>query len=413
MRRRTRIVVFLTTLLVLTGGELFNWQPRVNAQLPQFFGATRFPALDVDGRDNIFLTMSVATASDRPHSQIFFTQSRDGGHTWDNLPQTRNLTNSPGEAYGPSIAVTKGSTPRAYITYHDNTPGPTQAFLLHSKKKAKFKKPQNITPHDGGAFSPRVALDSVEGVNIVWGDTLEDHRRVIFVRSTDQGSTFTEAADISRSTDDAWAPEIAVDPQDAISVAWEDKATGVNQIMFCRSTDGGATFSQPKQISKGQGPASEAHLTSDSAGRLGLVWVDESGGSAQAFYSQSVDHGQTFSDPVDLSKFPGGDIHKPYITTFQDAIYVSFEDQAAGDMQVYVVVSTDAGHSFAKATQVSNADNSKGRAHSAAMVVDSRGVLHIAWIDASIVGRDEGLLFYSNSTNGHKFAPQQMILAAI
>jgi hypothetical protein len=413
MRRRTRFIVLLTTLLVLAVGGLFNWQPRVNAQLPMFFGATRFPALDVDGRDNIFLAMSVATASDRPHSQIFFTQSRDGGRTWDNLPQTRNLTNSPGEAFGPSIAVTKGSTPRAYITYHDNTPGPTQSFLIRSKKKAKFKKPVNITPHNGGAFLPRVALDSGEGVNIVWGDTLQAHQRVMFVRSTDQGGTFTEAKDISRSTADAFAPEITVDPQDAINVAWEDAATGVKQIMFRRSTDGGVTFSEPKQISKGQGPATEAHIASDSAGRLGIVWVDASGGSAQAFYSQSLDHGQTFSDPVDLSNLPGGDIHKPFITTFHDTIYVSFEDQAAGDMQVFVVVSTDAGLSFGKATQVSNADNSKGRGHSAAMVVDSTGVLHIVWIDSSIVGRDEGLLFYSNSTNGHKFSPQQMILAAI
>src|SRR5262245_39992213 len=218
MKRRTSFIALLTTLLVVVGGELFNWQPRVSAQFPMFFGATRFPALDVDGKDNIFLTMSVATASDRPHSQIFFTQSRDGGKTWDNLPQTRNLTNSPGEAFGPSIAVTKGATPRAYVTYHDNTPGPTQAFLIHSKKKAKFKKPQNITPHAGGAFAPRVALDSGEGVNIVWGDTHEFHWRVIFVRSTDQGGTFTDAMDISRSTADAFAPEITVDPQDAINV---------------------------------------------------------------------------------------------------------------------------------------------------------------------------------------------------
>ena len=47
------------------------------------------------------------------------------------------------------------------------------------------------------------------------------------------------------------------------------------------------------------------------------------------------------------------------------------------------------------------------------MVVDSRGVLHIVWIDASIVGNDEGLLFYSNSRNGHQFSEERMILAVI
>jgi hypothetical protein len=47
------------------------------------------------------------------------------------------------------------------------------------------------------------------------------------------------------------------------------------------------------------------------------------------------------------------------------------------------------------------------------MVVDSRGTLHIVWIDASVVGNDEGLLFYSNSTDGRQFSIQKMILAII
>src|SRR5216684_5416998 len=76
----------------------------------QFFGAQRFPAIDVDSNDNLYLMMSTATApasEHRPHSQIFFTMSRDSGVNWDNLPETRNLTNSPGEAFGPSLAVNK------------------------------------------------------------------------------------------------------------------------------------------------------------------------------------------------------------------------------------------------------------------------------------------------------------------
>jgi hypothetical protein len=47
------------------------------------------------------------------------------------------------------------------------------------------------------------------------------------------------------------------------------------------------------------------------------------------------------------------------------------------------------------------------------MVVDSRGTLHIVWIDSSVVGNDEGLLFYSNSPDGHRFSAQKLILAII
>ena len=416
MNRRTAIVFLIATVFALTAVSFSPWPRRAEAQFPTSFGATRFPAIDVDKDDNIFLMMSVATApasERRPHSQIFFTQSHDGGTNWDNLPETRNLTKSKGEAFGPSLAITKRGTTRAYVTYHDNSTGPYQVYLIKSKKKAKFKKPVNITTHDGGAFSPRIALDSNEAVNITWGDTLGGGRRVMFARSTDQGETFAEPVNISRSPGDAFEPEIAVDQNGAINIAWEDTAPGANSIMFSRSTDEGKTFSTPLQVSKGTAVASEAHIASDSAGRLSVVWVQGNEDEKQAYYARSTDGGQTFSDPITLSNTEGASISKPVVTTFQNTVYVAYQNEVRRDMQVYLVKSEDAGASFSNPVQVSNADNNKGRAHSAAMVVDSKGVLHIVWIDASIVGDDEGLLFYSNTSNGRRFSRQQMILAAI
>jgi hypothetical protein len=47
------------------------------------------------------------------------------------------------------------------------------------------------------------------------------------------------------------------------------------------------------------------------------------------------------------------------------------------------------------------------------MVFDSRGVLHLLWIDSSVLGNDEGLLFYSTTTNGTTFTSANLILAYI
>ena len=387
-----------------------------------FFGAQRFPAIDVDAKDNLYLVMSVATAAaseHRPHSQIFFTLSRDLGVTWDNLPQTRNISKSPGEAFGPSLAVNRNGKLRLYVSYHDNSNGTTQAYIISSKKKTKFRAPRNLTLHNGGAFSPRVALDSSETVNIVWGDTEEGPAKVLFVRSTDLGLSFNEPLDVSRSSGAAFEPEIAIDSSDAINVAWQDTAPGTSVIMFSRSTDGGVTFSEPKQVSTGTGSATEAAIATDTAGRISVAWVDDSTGNAQAYYARSTNGGTSFSDPLNLSAFPNGDIHKPTVVAFQDTVYVAFQngdlfgEESIKNRQVFLAKSVDAGVSFEAAEQVSNAINSKGRAHSPAMVVDSRGTLHMVWIDASVVGNDEGLLFYSNSPDGRRFSPQRMILAVI
>lgn len=388
----------------------------------QFFGAQRFPAVDVDSNDNIYLMMCAATApasEHRPHSQIFFAQSRDGGSNWDNLPLTRKLTNSPGEAFGPSLAVFKNGQTRAYVTYHDNSNGTTQAYLISSKKKAKFRKAANITPHDFGAISPRLAVDSGEGVNIVWSDLENSAGKIVFIRSTDQGFAFTPRLEISRSSGIAFEPEIAVDPSDGIHVVWQDSGSGTNAIMFSSSTDHGQTFSEPRKISGSTGPATEAAIASDSLGRLSVAWVGESSGRAELFYSRSTDRGLTFSEPANLSKFSEGDVHKPTIATFQNTVYVAFQngglfgEDTVRNRQVFLARSRDGGASFEEAEQVSRANSNNGRAHSPAMVVDSRGMLHIFWIDSSIVGNDEGLLFYSKTANGQSFSSQFAILAVL
>jgi hypothetical protein len=206
-KRSATVFLFAAALMfAVAGGSSLSGGAR--AQIG-FFGAQRFPAIDVDANDNLYLMMSVATApasERRPHSQIFFAMSRDSGINWDNSPQTRNLSNSPGEAFGPSVAVNRNGKVRVYVTYHDNSNGVTQAYLISSKKRTKFRAPLNLTPHNGGAFAPRVALDSGETVNIVWGDTKDGRGKVLFVRSTDLGLTFNDPLDVSRSSGVAFDP---------------------------------------------------------------------------------------------------------------------------------------------------------------------------------------------------------------
>lgn len=208
MNKRIAIVLLMFAALILSVGGPPRALETARAQ-GVFFGAQRFSTINVDANDNLYLMMSVATAAageGRPHSQIFFTMSRDFGVTWDNMPHTRNLSKSPGEAFGPSLAVNRTGKARLYVTYHDNSNGTNQAYLISSKKKTKFRAPLNITPHDQAAFAPRVALDSNETVNIVWGETEIASGRVVFVRSTDLGLSFNEPIDVSRSAGVAFDP---------------------------------------------------------------------------------------------------------------------------------------------------------------------------------------------------------------
>jgi hypothetical protein len=45
--------------------------------------------------------------------------------------------------------------------------------------------------------------------------------------------------------------------------------------------------------------------------------------------------------------------------------------------------------------------------------VDGDGTLHIVWIDSSVLSNDEGLLFYSRTSNGRTFTSQQQLLSIV
>jgi hypothetical protein len=404
-----KAVIFLAAVIAL------GLARPAGAQLPGHLGATRAPAIAIDKSNHLYVTMSVATkppSAGTPGSQTFFTISKDGGRTWNNLPFTRNLSKSRGEAYGPAIAVTKAGTTRAYIVYHDDSRGDTQAYLVRSKKTTKFRSPKNITPGDGGAFYPRVALDSSEAVNVVWGDTAGGGRKVVFIRSTDQGASFGNAIDISLSQGAAFDPEIAVDSTDAINIVWDDTTEGVSSIMFCRSTDGGQTFSSPLRVSSLDGSATEAHIAIDASNRIHVVWVDRVGEDRRILYSRSTDGGQSFSAPLDISDDEGEEFSKPYAAVFEDTVYIAYQKDSGRSRQVFLVRSSNAGLSFSDSEQVSRAGN-QARAHSPAMAVDSEGRLHILWIDTTVVGNDEGLLYYSNTRNGTTFAEPRPLIAGL
>src|SRR5918911_113612 len=110
MNKRTAFILLFVLSLALAPASFSPLARRAEAQGQLAFGAQRFPAIVIDQNDNLYLTMSTATApasERRPHSQIFFTVSRDYGLSWDNVPTMRNLSKSPGEAFGPSIAVNR------------------------------------------------------------------------------------------------------------------------------------------------------------------------------------------------------------------------------------------------------------------------------------------------------------------
>src|ERR1700730_17652977 len=113
-----------------------------------------------------------------------------------------------------------------------------------------------------------------------------------------QAQTFSPPLQL---TDEGLVPQMAVDANGNINVAWRnlDNSSSFNYYpLFTRSTDHGVTFSVPKAISglKALGQASPLQIAVDSTGAIHFLEVaSPSVGGLGIFYSRSTDGGATFS----------------------------------------------------------------------------------------------------------------------
>jgi hypothetical protein len=192
---------------------------------------------------------------------------------------------------------------------------------------------------------------------------------------------------------------------------------GAFPIVFSRSTDGGATFSNPRPISVG-GRAGTVRTQGSDIGVApnGTVYV-----AYRTFTSnpnepsavqlvKSTDCGRSFSQPVTLNTIaspqaPGVAFRTPTFafvavdSTDSNTVYVAYQNFVAGDYDIYVQRSTNGGATWSVPVQV-NAD--PGARHQIWPTIEvSNGALHVAWYDFrnSVTADNEALDVFYACTN--------------
>lgn len=115
----------------------------------------------------------------------------------------------------------------------------------------------------------------------------------------------------------------------------------VSGIFFAKSTDGGNTFSQPLNLSGDIGTSYFSGISS-SAGNVYSSWTSKHGDHVQVFFSRSTDNGATFGDPVDLTG--RSDSWFSQIVSSGDNVYIA-GDASDGNM-IWLKASNDDGANF-------------------------------------------------------------------
>ncbi len=304
--------------------------------------------------------------------------------------QVITLTAEPGPFTEPSIAINPRNPQQVVAAYQDNVHAAySEDGGRHWKLAAGVAPPNYRVSGDvsaaydnrGDALVCYIAFDKL-GTHDYWAHNAT--RNGIFVRrSLDGGRTWVSphAAVIEHPTvpgipfEDK--PYIVTDNTEGpfagnIYVGWTHFTLDESLIYFSRSTDGGATWSEPLRISTAPGlPRDDNGSVEGFDGAVGpdgtlyVVWSD----GAHIVFTSSRDGGKHFdrSRPVvetAASYFNPENVYRadgfPQIAIDPRGgkrggpLYVSWSDYRNGDIDIFVSFSTNHGHTWSPAVRVND-----------------------------------------------------------
>jgi len=174
---------------------------------------------------------------------------------------------------------------------------------------------------------------------------------IVPINTAFASTTFSiEGKNISISLPDnsAVTPKVVVDGSN-VYVIWREGA----DIFFDRSTDGGATFAGPVNLSGSASVTSlKQHHISISGGNIYVMWREDVGGISDIFVSSSTDGGATFSvNPINISDSPAVS-EEPQIASSGNNAYVLWTE---GNADLKFSRTTDSGSNFSLPQILTNA----------------------------------------------------------
>jgi hypothetical protein len=282
------------------------------------------------------------------------------------------LDTSQGDQTDPHIA---SSGDNVYASYTSDVNGLENILFRKSSDNGDtFSSPKTLSNPSGHfGFLSDIAA-SGDNVYVTWTDVTEKSV-IVLAKSTDKGTTFSDPVRISTSSDNARSAAVAVSG-DNVYVTWQDFSVSTSSlepdIFFAASTDGGATFSKPINLSNTEGTLSKYAAIAAFGSNVYVVWsdCDTNGINCKILYVKSNNAGSSFSGtPVVLSgSLSGSQSTLPDIKAFEDKVYVVYGQSylvngVLTSEDVFLLKSTDGGNTFASPVNLSGSLAAGGFTH--------------------------------------------------
>jgi hypothetical protein len=148
---------------------------------------------------------------------------------------------------------------------------------------------------------------------------------VLFIRSTDSGATFSNVTNVSNSAGQSDEPQIAASEDGNVFVVWDDESPGNSDVFLARSKDRGETFDNITNVSNDKINSDDPKIALSYNNTINLVWqayspiLNRETLNRETFYVRGYNSGDLFDSAVDLSN------------TFQDSNNIQIITSPSGN----------------------------------------------------------------------------------
>jgi len=309
-----------------------------------------------------------------------------------------------GKAQQTEVTMATHPNGTIFVAWMDSRSNPRPCGYSVSKDGGEtWSKNLLVTTKAGGsafAGDPAAAIDDKGNLYAVCQDYASGGLGTNYVmlgHSKDQGATWSEFKRVNQSLDKPW---IGATGDGTVLLTWLGNPGGMK-----RSTDYGETWANP--ISLGY----INHGTTVTFTNTDLVHVAYNTSERTVTYRRSKDKGVTFEMARNLSpqgtacRSPCSPRSHPIIGADSDptgkVVAITWasrqeHDDAEGDDDVWVIVSSDSGDNFSDPIRV-NDNMNMSRQFQSWVAVDSYGAVHVVWTDL----RDNGMnnTYYARMTD--------------
>jgi BNR repeat protein len=331
---------------------------------------------------------------------MFFRRSTDNGATWQ--PKV-NM----GSGFGPQIAVAGSNV---YIVFGQNNLKINEVYIFFGRSTDngatwEWEQVEYYESYDSRNWYPSPQI-AVSGSNVYVGwfknpEWSQLNNNDIFVRrSTDNGATWKPPVNVSNNPGNSFYPQIAASGSN-VYVSWTQWNTDqtLSDVFFRRSTDNGATWKPAVNVSNNPGPSTGPQIAV-SGSNVYVAWVDETAGNREILLRRSTDNGATWKFVKNLSNNLG-DSYLGQIVVSGSNVYVVGQDETPGNWEIFFRRSTDNGATWKPAVNVSNNPGPS----TGPQITASGSNVYVVWDQKNLSETLSDVFFKRSTDNGATWKP--------